>query len=154
MDFAIGSLLLLGKWLLIGLIYLMLLIILLNVRREMKQRLANPELISTSIPGRLRILESGGDPTLTPGHILNLPTEMIFGADKKQLKKEDLTIQNRFVSGRHAKLSWDGANWWLTDLGSSNGSFVNGRQCPPDEKVYVPIGGTIQIGDVIFELLS
>jgi pSer/pThr/pTyr-binding forkhead associated (FHA) protein len=120
----------------------------------MKQRLANPELISTSIPGRLRILESGSDPTLTPGHILNLPNEMVIGADKKQLKKEDLAIQNRFVSGRHAKLDWDGANWWLTDLGSSNGSFVNGRESPPDEKIYVPIGATIQIGDAIFELLS
>jgi hypothetical protein len=154
MDFAIGFLLFFGKWILIGLIYLMLIVILVAVRREMKQRLDNPELVSASIPGRLRIIESGGDPVLTEGHILNLPTVLIIGADKTKLKPKDLVIRNQFVSGRHAELSWDGVHWWLKDLGSANGSRINGRECPPEEKVYVPIGATLQIGDAVFELLS
>jgi hypothetical protein len=154
MDFAIGSILLLGKWVLIGLIYLMLIIVLNAVRREMKQRLKNPELPSAAIPGRLRVLQGGEDPTLTPGHVLNLPTSLVFGADDKQLKKGDMVLRDRYVSGRHAELSWDGVHWWLTDLGSANGSRVNGREAPPQEKMYVPIGATLQFGDVVFELIS
>jgi hypothetical protein len=154
MDFAIGSLLLLGKWVLIGLIYLMLLIILAAVRREMGQRLNNPELPSATIPGRLRVLQGGDDPILTPGHLINLPTSLVVGADRKRLNKDDLVIRDRYVSGRHAQLSWDGVYWWLKDLDSANGSRVNGRECPPQEMVYVPIGATLQFGDVVFELVA
>jgi hypothetical protein len=153
MDFAIGSLLFFGKWVLIGLIYLMLFLVLLAVRREMGQRLANPELPTAAIPGRLRVLQGGSDPTLTTGHIINLSTSVALGADKNQLSKRDIVIKDRFVSGRHAELSWDGVHWWLKDLGSANGSRVNGRLTTPNEKIYVPVGATLQFGDVVFELL-
>lgn len=153
MDFAIGSLLFFGKWVLIGLIYLMLFLVLFAVRREMGQRLANPEIPTAAIPGRLRVLQGGNDPTLTNGHIFNLPTSVVLGGDKKQLTKGDIVIQDRYVSGRHAELSWDGVNWWLKDLGSANGSRINGRLATPNEKIYVPVGATLQFGDVVFELL-
>ena len=153
MDFAIGSLLLFGKWVLIGLIYLMLFMVLFAVRREMRQRLADPELPSAVIPGRLRVLQGGNDPALTNGHLINLPTSIVLGGDRKQLAKSDLVIQDRFVSGRHAELSWDGVNWWLKDLDSANGSRINGRLATPNEKIYVPVGATLQFGDVVFELL-
>ena len=154
MDTVIGMILFLGKWVFIGLIYLMLIVVLTAVRREMKQRLRNPEMLSATIPGRLRVLQGGADPALAPGRILNLPTEIIVGADRKQLKKDDLVIRDRFISGRHAQLSWDGVHWWLEDLDSANGSRVNGQECPPRKKVSVPIGGTVEFGDVVFELLS
>jgi hypothetical protein len=154
MNFAIGSLLFLGKWVLIALIYLMLIIVLAAVRREMRQRLNNPQLPPAAVPGRLRVLQGGDDPALTPGHLIDLPTALVLGADRKRLNKEDLVIRDRYVSGRHARLSWDGVYWWLKDLGSANGTRVNGQDCPPQEKVFVPIGATLQFGDVVFELLS
>lgn len=153
MDFAVASLLFIGKWVLVALIYLMLFMVLMAVRREMGQRLANPELPGSAIPGRLRVLQGGSDPALTNQHVINLPTTLTFGADPKQLSKQDLVINDRFVSGRHAELSWDGVNWWLEDLGSANGSRINGRLAKPHEKIYVPIGATLQFGDVVFELL-
>lgn len=154
MDTVIGLILFLGKWVFIGLIYLMLIVVLVAVRREMKQKLQNPEMLATTIAGRLRVLQSGTDPALTPGHILNLPTKLVVGADRKQLNKDDLIIRDPFISGRHAQLSWDGVHWWLEDLDSANGSRVNGQECPPRTKVSVPIGGTVEFGDVVFELLS
>ena len=36
------------------------------------------------------------------------------------------TIDDASVSRRHARLSWDGSEASLTDLGSKNGTFVNG----------------------------
>lgn len=154
MDIAFGSLLFFGKWILIALIYLMLFLVLFTVRAEMGQRLANPELPTATIPGRLRVLQGGNDPALTNGHVINLPTSVVVGGDRKQLSKGDLVIKDRFVSGRHAELSWDGVNWWLKDLDSANGSRINGRLATPNEKVYVPVGATLQFGDVVFELLS
>jgi pSer/pThr/pTyr-binding forkhead associated (FHA) protein len=32
--------------------------------------------------------------------------------------------EDGYVSGLHCRLSWDGAKLFLTDLGSSNGTFV------------------------------
>lgn len=40
----------------------------------------------------------------------------------------DLVLEHETVSGRHARLSWDGDRLTLEDLGSSNGTFVDGRQ--------------------------
>ena len=54
------------------------------------------------------------------------------------------------VSRVHARLDWDGSNWVLVDLGSTNGSFVN------DQKVTehrLEPGDVIEIGDSVFRYL-
>jgi Zn-dependent protease with chaperone function len=38
----------------------------------------------------------------------------------------DLRLRNRSVSRRHFEIGWDGAGYVIHDLGSSNGTFVNG----------------------------
>jgi hypothetical protein len=42
----------------------------------------------------------------------------------------EVVLDEATVSGRHALLEWDGAAAWLTDLGSSNGTWVNGARLP------------------------
>ncbi|HWN67079.1 MAG TPA: FHA domain-containing protein [Haliangium sp.] len=37
-----------------------------------------------------------------------------------------LTLESRLVSHAHAELLWNGANWEIHDLGSRNGTFVDG----------------------------
>lgn len=37
----------------------------------------------------------------------------------------DLPISDSTISARHAKLSYHHNNWWLEDLNSTNGSFLN-----------------------------
>jgi pSer/pThr/pTyr-binding forkhead associated (FHA) protein len=51
------------------------------------------------------------------------PPEMIIGRDPRV----DIFIDNLGVSGRHARLWWDRGHFMLADLGSSNGTTVNGR---------------------------
>ncbi len=53
----------------------------------------------------------------------------------------DVTIADRFLSRRHARIFNSGEEWRIEDLGSRNGTFVNGR------RVEQPT--TIQAGDVI-----
>jgi len=44
------------------------------------------------------------------------------------------------VSRRHAEVSWTGDGWILRDLGSSNGTFLDGRQVQ-----LVPVVGEVQV---------
>jgi pSer/pThr/pTyr-binding forkhead associated (FHA) protein len=52
-----------------------------------------------------------------------------------------IVLDDAFVSSEHAQLSWSDGRWWVTDLDSTNGTLVNGRD------VAVPTG--LRFGDVI-----
>jgi len=41
---------------------------------------------------------------------------------------ESLKIEDKTISRRHAELTPDGGSWYINDLASSNGTFVNGRR--------------------------
>jgi hypothetical protein len=43
-------------------------------------------------------------------------------------------LKDRRVSGEHALLAWNGERWSLRDLGSSNGTYVDGRSLTPGER--------------------
>lgn len=40
----------------------------------------------------------------------------------------DVVIPDPSVSGRHAQIAHDGVDWLLTDLGSTNGTWLNGAR--------------------------
>ena len=40
----------------------------------------------------------------------------------------DLVVDDEEVSGQHAKVSLRGSTFWVEDLGSRNGTFVNGTR--------------------------
>jgi pSer/pThr/pTyr-binding forkhead associated (FHA) protein len=151
MDILWSTLLFAAKWLFIGLIYFALFVVLLAVRREMRQQVRErSQTPSTAAAGRLKVIKAGSDPHLQPGAILALDNETLIGA----AQGNHLTLADSFVSGRHAQLRWDGAEWWLEDLGSRNGTFVNGRPSPPHRQQPLPFGATLTIGDVVFELVE
>ena len=62
MDIALGTVLLIGKWALIALVYAVLFIVLRTVRREMGQRLDSAPL-GSAVAGYLRVVAGGSDPT-------------------------------------------------------------------------------------------
>lgn len=37
----------------------------------------------------------------------------------------EIAYPNAYVSARHAQLEYDGNNWYVTDMGSANGTYVN-----------------------------
>jgi pSer/pThr/pTyr-binding forkhead associated (FHA) protein len=67
------------------------------------------------------------------------PPEMIIGRDPRV----DLFIDNLGVSRRHAKLWWERGQFMLTDLGSSNGTRVNGQRI---ESAALDEGDEVTIG--------
>ena len=65
--------------------------------------------------------------------------ELIIGRDEEC----DLFIPERQVSRRHARIAVEGDRYILTDLGSKNGTFVNGQ--PVAEPYSLQNGDEIQI---------
>ena len=60
----------------------------------------------------------------------------------------DLRMTDPTVSGEHAVLRWTGREWELHDLGSRNGTSVDGRRLASGERVTVGRGAMISFGQV------
>lgn len=67
-----------------------------------------------------------------------------------------LRLDKRYVSGEHATLAWTGWSWEVRDLGSRNGTFVDGSRIEPGKPVPVAVGSKIAFGDPdeMFELMD
>ena len=59
----------------------------------------------------------------------------------------DLVIDDIRVSGYHAVLVWRKGLWWLRDLGSRNGSAVNGQRLAVGEVRGLERGDALDLGD-------
>jgi hypothetical protein len=96
-------------------------------------------------PGRLVVLESpGGEPAV--GRWFGLDAITSLGRDVNNA----IVIDDPFVSAEHAVLTYRGRGWYLEDLSSTNGSFINGQ--PIDGLAVLGYGDEIQIGQVRFRL--
>jgi len=58
----------------------------------------------------------------------------------------DIVIGASYVSGRHARFSLMGQNLFIEDLGSTNGTAVNGFQV--EEPIALKNNDTVNVGDV------
>lgn len=97
---------------------------------------------------------SGPRPTTLPdaeksSHEESLPTQPFTGPTRMVCREQGITIPLKngavigrvigdyviqlsglkYLSGTHARLDFDGSRWTITDLGSRNGTVVNGVQC-------------------------
>lgn len=61
---------------------------------------------------------------------------------------EDVTIDDTCMSRQHAKVRFNGLHVEVCDLGSRNGSFVDGVQAKPN--VWVPARGLVRMGHSLF----
>ncbi len=139
------------KWIFLGLVYLVLILLLIGVQREMRLRLPQPSQNPSSFSfGRMRVIRPGTDPRLKPGAIVQLQPEMNIGA----LAENDLVLHDRYVSGHHARLRWDGVNWWVEDQASTNGTFLNQQRLSPGAPTSLMSGSILEIGDVSFEMMD
>src|SRR5205823_776259 len=60
----------------------------------------------------------------------------------------DLCLPDDYVSRCHARFDLEGEALWLTDVGSSNGTFINDLQV---QRMRVRAGDRIQIGGCVFQ---
>lgn len=64
----------------------------------------------------------------------------------------DVVIDNAFVSAHHARVYTADTGYWLEDLGSTNGTTVNGK--PVEGPVRMGNGGKFMIGDHEFKFVD
>jgi len=96
-------------------------------------------------PGRLAVLESPrGEPAA--GRSFGLDVITPLGRDVNNA----IVIDDPFASAEHAVLTYRGRSWYLEDLDSTNGSFINGQRI--DGVAALSYGDEVQIGQVRFRL--
>jgi hypothetical protein len=77
-----------------------------------------------------------------PDRQVSLPARCLIGRSRTC----DLVIDGKHVSSQHAVLEWNGTQWSLRDLGSSNGTFLDGRRLEPGDHGVVSKGMEIRFG--------
>lgn len=58
-----------------------------------------------------------------------------------------LVLEGTYVSAEHAALRFGGLDWEIRDLGSRNGTLVDGRRLTPGEPARLDVGIVIELGD-------
>lgn len=139
------------KWIFLGLVYLVLILLLVGVTREMRLRLpaAAPTTASSGF-GRLRVIQPGTDTRMRPGMVVSLEPDTTIGAQPDNT----IVLQDRFISGHHVRLRWDGINWWVEDMNSTNGTFLNRNRVQPGASEPIASGAVLEIGDMAFEMVE
>ncbi|HYH93534.1 MAG TPA: FHA domain-containing protein [Candidatus Saccharimonadales bacterium] len=130
----------------VRLLFLVLLyVVLARVIRSLLQDLrAAAREPSTSL-GRLVVIESpGGEPEA--GRSFDLDAITTLGRDVNNA----IVIDDGFASSDHAVLTYRGRSWYVEDLGSTNGTYLNGR--PVSEVSALGFGDELAIGQVRLRL--
>jgi hypothetical protein len=59
-------------------------------------------------------------------------------------------LDDKTISGRHAKLLYQMEQWWIEDLGSTNGTFLNQDQVK--SPLVITTGDQLRFGQLIFQM--
>jgi pSer/pThr/pTyr-binding forkhead associated (FHA) protein len=63
-----------------------------------------------------------------------------------------LVLDDDYASTRHARLAFSGGDWFVEDLGSTNGTYLDRAKVTGPTRV--PLGVPIRIGKTVIELRS
>jgi pSer/pThr/pTyr-binding forkhead associated (FHA) protein len=80
-------------------------------------------------------------------------TRINLGAQPVLIGRADdstLVLTDDYASARHARLSPRGADWFVEDLGSTNGTYLDRSKVTT--AVRVPIGTPVHVGKTVIEL--
>ena len=122
--------------LLAALLYGFLGLALYTIWRDMKQQ---GQLLAARQPIPLTINSLAYD--LTPSQRYTKP-EVILGRDSSC----DFPLDDQTVSLHHARLTYHQNQWWLEDMASTNGTFLNGTAVTAP--VVITHGDELRLGQV------
>ena len=129
------------RFLFLGLLYLFLFGVVRVLLRDLRSAAREP----VTALGRLIVVASEiEEPSI--GAAFPLDAVATLGRDVNNT----IVVDDPFASTEHAVLSFRGRAWYLEDLDSTNGTYLNGA--PIDGLAAVAFGDEIQIGRVRFRL--
>jgi pSer/pThr/pTyr-binding forkhead associated (FHA) protein len=71
-------------------------------------------------------------------------------ADIGRAERCAIRVDDTYVSQMHARLYGDGGTWFVEDLGSTNGTFLNDRKVERATEVHT--GDVVKVGKTLLEL--
>lgn len=124
-DVSTGLAVLVLRAVVVGGLYLFVLAVFRRLRAELTQASA--------------VVDAGGSEDETPADWLELvhcedapdlagtlyPLMPVSGIGRE--RGNTVSIPDPRISSRHARLEWRDGQWWVEDVGSANGTFVNGH---------------------------
>jgi pSer/pThr/pTyr-binding forkhead associated (FHA) protein len=146
----IESQLFFARAVLLILLYAFLATVGLVVWRELRAAGRAGSAQETDRPGARLIVLDGGASDRPPGSAFKLGTVTAVGRDLDN----DLVFVDATVSGRHAVLHLRDGAWWVEDLGSTNGTVVNGQKVQPGSPAIARSGDIIALGGVRLRLVT
>lgn len=131
---------------LLAIVFVFLLAAALALRSGLSTRATQPSRRSAPVRREARlVVVAPAETGLRTGVEIVLTGPMTVGRDIAN----GLVLADPSVSGRHASIERDARGWWVRDLGSTNGTFVQGR--PADgQGVWLQDGQTVTFGTVTF----
>jgi hypothetical protein len=90
------------------------------------------------VVGRLVVVDGYSEPEIVIDH-----AEFTIGRSTDA--GNHLVIDEPFISPRHCTISYRGGRFLIRDLGSKNGTFLNGERLPADRDVIAPVGSEVGI---------
>lgn len=106
-----------------------------------------PAPAAAMVPGRLVVEETAAGTGWQRGNSITLGEITTIGRGRPN----DLVVADPHVSLRHARLLYREPHFYLQDLGSTNGTYVNGQRVAGETRLYH--GDTLRVGGVTFRLV-
>jgi FHA domain-containing protein len=129
------------RLLFLALLYLFLFFVVRVLVRDLRAAAREP---GTEL-GRLHVVASpAGEPPA--GAVFGLGALTTLGRDVNNT----IVVEDPFASADHAVLSYRGRTWYVEDLGSTNGTYVNGGRV--DGVAPIGFGDELQVGQVRLRL--
>lgn len=104
----------------------------------------NSQIIQAQKPPAITLIDRSGETDF--GELTFSATDVSIGRDPGNT----VCLDDDTISTRHANLVYRNGHWWIEDLASTNGTFLN------DERVINPTilipGDEIQVGKQFFEV--
>ena len=136
----------LSLWLLrilfLAFLYLFLFAVVRVLVRDLRAAAREPE----AELGRLVVVAASPGGELRAGTTLPIDAITTIGRDVNN----SIVVEDQFASAEHAVLTFRGRAWYVEDVGSTNGTWVNGRRIDAVEPLGY--GDEIQVGQVRFRL--
>ncbi|RRR65492.1 MAG: FHA domain-containing protein [Candidatus Viridilinea halotolerans] len=144
-NLSIGVIMLLLRVAVIFLLYFFLWQVLRVVARDLRSAAA-PQSHTPAPYGQL-VVTSAGQTGIPVGKIFPLSPVSIIGRSTEV----ELALNDTFLSSEHARLELRDGVWWLEDLNSTNGTFLNGFEVRGSTELHA--GDVVRIGRVELKLV-
>jgi hypothetical protein len=129
------------RLLFLALLYVVLFRVVRSLLRDLRAAAREP---GTTL-GRLVVLASpAGEPAV--GRSFDLDAITSLGRDVNNA----IVVDDPFASSEHAVLTYRGRSWYVEDLGSTNGTYLNGR--PISTVAALGYGDELGVGQVRLRL--